>query len=280
MSGALLAQIVSMLAKLLKSRRSPERCPAIPTGQRVYAVGDVHGCLTELDELLALIEADDAQRPEAEVTLVFIGDLVDRGPASAQVIDRLADLVGARPGVRVLAGNHEEILLRALDGDDKALKLFCRIGGRETAISYGIAAADYERMDYVELAAALNAHVPARHRAFFEQLEDMIVLGDYLFVHAGVRPHVALDQQQPEDLRWIRSSFLDHGRPLEKMVVHGHTIAEAVDRQPHRIGIDTGAYQTGRLTAIGLEGSNSWTLQTDGDTRRGNQDGSLNRVFS
>lgn len=269
-----------MLAKLLKSRRSPERCPAIPAGHRVYAVGDVHGCLAELDQLLALIDADDAARPEAETLLIFIGDLVDRGPASAQVIDRVARLATGRSGVRVLAGNHEEILLHALDGDEKALRLFCRIGGRETAISYGIPLIEYERMDYQELAEALNACVPALHRDLFARLEDMIVLGDYVFVHAGVRPHTALDQQHTDDLRWIRSSFLDHGRPLEKMVVHGHTITDQVDRQPHRIGIDTGAYQTGRLTAIGLESTSCWTLQTGENVQRGNDYEALNPHFT
>ena len=192
------------------------------------------------------------------------------------MIDRIAALAGERPGVRVLAGNHEEILLRALGGDDKALRLFCRIGGRETAISYGIAPAAYERMGYAELSAALNSHVPPAHRAFLDRLEDMIVMGDYVFVHAGVRPHTALEQQHSDDLRWIRSAFLDYGRPLEKMVVHGHTIADQVDRQPHRIGIDTGAYQTGKLTAIGLEGTESWTLQTGCAVRHGTADDEVN----
>ena len=251
-----------MLPKFLKSRRSSPRPPELPAGRRVYAIGDVHGCISELKRLLAMIAADEATRPAAETTLIFIGDVVDRGPSSAQVIDQLRRLAGERPDVRFLAGNHEEIFLRALAGDPKALRLFCRIGGRETARSYGIGDAEYERLDYPELAVALQRVVPAEHRAFLEQLEDMIVVGDYVFVHAGVHPHAELDEQVVTDLRWIRSPFLDHGRPLEKMVVHGHTIAAEIDRQPHRIGIDTGAYATGRLTALGLEGAESWQLQT------------------
>lgn len=251
-----------MLAKLLKSRRLPVWRPALPAGRRVYAVGDIHGCATELDQLLAMIAADEAARDTAETTLIFIGDLVDRGPSSRQVIDRLLRLARERHDVRVLAGNHEEIFARALDADPKALRLFCRIGGRETALSYGIGAAEYERLDYDELAAALDSRVPAEHRAFLGELEDMVVLGDYVFVHAGVDPQAELDAQDPTDLRWIRSPFLDHGRPLAKMVVHGHTIADDLDVQPHRIGIDTGAYATGRLTAIGLEGAEMWRLQT------------------
>ena len=251
-----------MLAKFLKSRRSPVARPAIPSGRRVYAIGDVHGCADELDRLLAMIDADDAGREAAATTTVFIGDLVDRGPASARVLDRMCELVAEDRDVRFLAGNHEEIFARALDGDAKALRLFCRIGGRETAISYGIGEAEYDLLDYDELAAALDRQVPASHRSFLDRLENMIEIGDYVFVHAGVHPGVPLEDQSRTDLRWIRSPFLDHGRPLAKMVVHGHTIADDLDVQPHRIGIDTGAYATGRLTAIGLEGEDMWRLQT------------------
>ena len=251
-----------MLAKLLKSRRPVARRPAIPPGRRVYAIGDIHGCAEELERLLAMIDTDDGERSEAETTLIFIGDLVDRGPASAQVIERLRILAAEGRDMRFLAGNHEEVFCRALDGDAKSLRLFCRIGGRETALSYGITSSEYERLDYDELAVALGERVPTEHRRFFDRLENIIFLGDYAFVHAGVDPNAELDQQKPTDLRWIRSPFLDHGRPLAKMVVHGHTIAEDLDVRPHRIGIDTGAYATGRLTAIGLEGEEMWHLQT------------------
>lgn len=251
-----------MLANLLKSRRSPARLPAIPAGQRIYAIGDVHGCLSELDTLLAMIDAQERSRDAAATTLVFLGDLVDRGPASAQVIGRVRDIAAERGNVRCLLGNHEEVFLQALDGALGAIKLFCRIGGRETAISYGLTEGEYERLDYAELQAALDRLVPAADRAFLAQCEDMIEIGDYLFVHAGIRPGVALGEQRPADLRWIRETFLDHGRPLEKMVVHGHTIAETVETGPHRIGIDTGAYATGRLTALCLEGTARDVLQT------------------
>lgn len=251
-----------MLAKLLKSRRSPVTRSAIPAGQRVYAIGDVHGCLDELETLLTQIDADNDAREQAKVSLIFLGDLVDRGPASAQVVERVRRLSTERPRVRCLTGNHEEVFLGALDGDEKALRLFCRIGGRETALSYGMDAGDYERADYPELGAALRDLVPAAHRAFLSQFEDMIVLGDYAFVHAGVRPDRALDEQRPSDLRWIRDTFLEHDRPLAKLVVHGHTIADDWEVRSHRIGIDTGAFATGRLTALGLEGEASWRLQT------------------
>lgn len=250
-----------MLAKFLKRSRVPDVARAIPPGQRVYAIGDVHGCLDQLERLLAQIDADDGRRGAAQTSLIFLGDLVDRGPCSAQVVERVRALASERRDVRCIAGNHEEIFLAALAGDVTALKLFCRVGGRETALSYGMSAEDYERSDYDGLATALDALVPAAHREFIGSFEDMVTIGDYLFVHAGVRPQTALDEQRTADLRWIRGNFLDHDRPLEKMVVHGHTIADDVQMRMHRIGIDTGAFQTGTLTALGLQGRDRWVLQ-------------------
>jgi serine/threonine protein phosphatase 1 len=252
-----------MISKLFASRRratAPE--PTIPTGQRVYAVGDIHGCADLLGDVVALIEADDAARGPAETSIVFLGDLVDRGPDTAGVIDRLIALAESRPRVRFLLGNHEEVFLGALEGEPKALRLFCRIGGRETVLSYGMDASEYERLDYEELVHRLEQLVPSAHRDFFGRFEDVIEIGDYAFVHAGVRPDMPLQQQRTGDLRWIRDPFLDHRTRLEKMIVHGHTITEGIETRPHRIGIDTGAYTTGRLTALGLEGDRRWHLQT------------------
>jgi len=251
-----------MLKKLLMARRASATPPAtIPDGERVYAIGDVHGCAALLDQLLARIADDDAARGPARTTLIFLGDLVDRGPASAAVIERLRRLAAERPDTRFLLGNHEEVFLESLRGEPKALRMFCRIGGRETIMSYGLDAADYDRMDYEELHAAMRTHVPEAHQTFLEGFEDMIVIGDYAFVHAGVRPGTDLAAQRSADLRWIRNPFLDHDRPLEKMVVHGHTISAGLDVQPHRIGVDTGAYESGRLTALGLEGVERWTVE-------------------
>ncbi len=254
-----------MISKLFPSRRrAVEGAPTIPPGQRVYAIGDIHGCADLLDDLIEQIEEDDAARGPAETSIIFLGDLVDRGPNSAAVIDRLIALADSRPRVRVLLGNHEEIFLGALDGEPKALRLFCRIGGRETVLSYGMAAEEYERLDYEELVHRLDELVPPSHRAFFQRFEDMVVIGDYAFVHAGVRPDTPLDQQRGGDLRWIRDPFLAHRTRLDKMIVHGHTITGSVESYAHRIGIDTGAYTTGRLTALGLEGDQRWELETGG----------------
>lgn len=250
-----------MLDRLFRKREAAAD-PCVPEGQRLYAIGDIHGRLDLLDALLRQIDADDAARAPADTQLIFLGDLVDRGPDSAAVVERLRRLAIERPNTLFLMGNHEEVLLAALDGDARAMHGFCRIGGRETALSYGIDPALYERMDYEELHAALTRAVPASHVSFLRSFEDWAMAGDYMFVHAGVAPKVALDAQKPGDLRWIRRGFLEHRRRLDRMIVHGHTIHPEVERRPHRIGIDTGAYETGRLTALGLEEAAQWVLQT------------------
>lgn len=251
-----------MLLKFLKRATPPRSAPTIPPGQRVYAIGDIHGRLDLLEPLLDAIDADDTARGPARTTYVFLGDLVDRGPDSCGVVERIRRLAEEKPDVRLLAGNHEEIFLGAIGGEDKALRLFCRIGGRETAISYGIAPPNYEAMDYDELAEALADVVPPDHQALLAGASDMEVIGDYAFVHAGVHPDRALSEQRSSDLRWIRNPFLDHRTPLEKMIVHGHTVSSTVEFLPHRIGVDTGAYESGRLSALGLEAERTWHLDT------------------
>lgn len=236
---------------------------AVPEGQRVYAIGDVHGRLDLLDQLLALIEEDSAARGGgAQTRLVFLGDYVDRGPASAGVVDRLLELRAGPIPTRFLAGNHEEVFLKAIGGDEKLVRFFIRIGGRPTVLSYGITEEDYGRMSYAELSAELLRRVPRRHVDFLATLEDLIEVGDYVFVHAGLRPGVAFEQQTVGDLRWIREGFLRSGANHGRMVVHGHTITDDVDERPNRIGIDTGAFASGRLTAVGLEGTERWYLST------------------
>lgn len=251
-----------MLRKLFRARGGAAPSATIPPGRRVYAIGDIHGRLDLLDQLLAEIDADDAARASAETALIFVGDLVDRGPDSCGVVERLRRLAAERAHVHLIAGNHEEIFLQAIEGDAKALRLFCRVGGRETLLSYGMTPDHYDRTDYDELAALLPTLVPDEHRAFIAGFEDWVIVGDYAFVHAGVRPGVPIEQQQVSDLRWIRSTFLDHRGSFGEVVVHGHTIEDEVVFRPNRIGIDTGAYQSGKLTALGLEGDERWLLQT------------------
>lgn len=243
-------------------KTEPQSAASMTAGMRVYAIGDIHGRSDLLNEILARIAEDDARRVPTRTQLVFLGDYVDRGPDSAGVLDRLIRLEQERPETHFLMGNHDEVFASVLAGDVKALKFFHRIGGRETILSYGMAPDTYDRLDYPDLLERILALVPAAHVAFLRRLEDMVVLGDYTFVHAGIRPDVPLDRQKPADLHWIREEFLEHDTALGTVVVHGHTISEAVETRAHRIGIDTGAYQSGRLTALGLEGNRHWSVQT------------------
>lgn len=252
--------VLATLSRLVSRRRAAD--PVLPPGQRVYAIGDIHGRLDLFDELLAKIEIDDAARGCAETHLILLGDLVDRGEDSAGVVSRAIALKASGRKFRCLQGNHEEVFLKAARGDAKATKFLVRIGGRKTLASYGVTDREYDELDYEELARIFGERVPAAHLTFLESCEDMIEMGDYVFVHAGVRPGVALNDQKPSDLRWIREEFLRHQGAFGRVVIHGHSITDDVDRRNNRIGIDTGAYASGRLTAICLEGAESWFLAT------------------
>jgi serine/threonine protein phosphatase 1 len=241
--------------------RGQLRGSAVPDGIRVYAIGDIHGRRDLLDRLLGMIDDDDAARGPARTELIFLGDLVDRGPDSVGVIERLMALRETRR-VRYLMGNHEEVFLRAVGGDLRALRFLIRIGGRETLLSYGMSEEEYCGLDFDDLLPLLQQKVPPAHVSFLSAFESWIEVGDYLFVHAGLRPGVAVEDQKTSDLCWIREDFLSHRDSFGKMVVHGHSITEEIDERPNRIGIDTGAFASGRLTAIGLEADQRWYLST------------------
>ena len=238
------------------------RGPAGARGWRAYGVGDIHGRLDLLDELLDKIHEDIAQRPAAKVLLVFVGDLIDRGPSSAQVVERLRTY--KHPGVQpmFLLGNHEEVLLRILGGEADLITKWRWFGGAECMESYGVDKASFAALADDEALEVVRGAIPATHRKFIESFHDSCRFGDYLFVHAGIRPGIDFDQQRQSDLRWIRDPFLfdetDHGF----VVVHGHTIRPDVEMRPNRIGIDTGAYRSGVLTALAIEGSDTWLLDT------------------
>jgi serine/threonine protein phosphatase 1 len=179
------------LRKLFRAPASAP-LPAVPAGQRVYAVGDVHGCRAPFEALIAAIDADDAARPGADTTVILLGDLVDRGPDSAGVL-ALARAWQARRRVRILTGNHEEMFLESFENPD-VLREFLRHGGRETVLSFGIDPEAYTRADLAETRALMRRHIPQAELDFITTFEDRIEIGDYLFVHAGVRPGIALDQ--------------------------------------------------------------------------------------
>jgi serine/threonine protein phosphatase 1 len=251
--------MIASLRRLLR-RREAAPLPAIPHGERVYAIGDIHGRLDLFSALAAAIDADDAARKPAQTTVILLGDLVDRGPDSAGVL-ALARQWGERRRVRILAGNHEEMMLGALDSLDMLRRfVHTNAGGRETLLSFGIAPQDYDRASWEELLEMARAAVDAETLAFVNSFEDMITVGDYCFVHAGIRPGVALTEQVGPDLRWIREPFLSSPGSHGPVIVHGHTIDDDPQIRPNRIGLDTGAYASGRLTAMGLEGTNRWLL--------------------
>jgi len=227
--------------------------PDIPAGQRVYAIGDIHGQLDLFDAMLAAITADDATSARAHTTIVLLGDLINRGPDSAGVIAR-ARALQRTCDVRILSGNHEEMFLLSLT-DREVFRSLLRHGARQTALSFGVDRVAFDAAELEDAQALMREAVPAEVIAWLQGLEDMVAIGGYLFVHAGINPAVPLAEQQTRDLRWIREPFLSHVAPHPLMVVHGHTIVDEPEERANRIGIDTGAYRTGRLTALRLEGT-------------------------
>ncbi len=251
---------MKLLARLFGAP-APAGPPELPAGHRLYAVGDVHGRDDLLAELLAAIDADAEQRGPAKRILVFLGDLIDRGPSSAEVVERLRTYRPAGTRLVFLAGNHEEVLLRILDGDAQLVGDWLRFGGAECLRSYGVDPDIIRKMTPDRALETIQAAIPAAHVDFLRTFDDTFRAGDYLFVHAGIRPGIPLAEQAPSDLRWIREPFLTDGAEHGFMVVHGHTIREGVEERVNRIGIDTGAYRYGVLTALGLEGADRWYLQ-------------------
>lgn len=239
--------------------------PAGKPGMRAYAIGDVHGCLDQLQRLLAAIEADNSARPPRISYVVLLGDLVDRGPDSRGVVELLRTY--APPGIRTvfIKGNHEEFLLGALAGEPGVLHPWLDYGGRDCAQSYGLDPGRLVALEEADAAALLRQHVPETHRKFIDGFADTFRFGDYLRVHAGIRPGVPLEQQVPADLRWIRDPFLSDTAYHGMVVVHGHTIVDEPQIRANRIGIDTGAYGGGPLTALAVEGEERRLIQVGSD---------------
>ena len=229
----------------------------VPAGQAAYAIGDIHGRLDLLEDLLSRI-AEDARRNHTDQArqLVFLGDYVDRGSESRGVVERLLD--DPMPGFSkvYLMGNHEEAMLAFLEGVSDGLN-WLSFGGLETLLSYGVPLRSLPRNEdsVRSLRQALAEAVPQSHLDFFRSCTLHHSIGDYLFVHAGVRPGIALERQEPADLMWIRDDFLRSKVPLPgRIVVHGHTICDLPQNRDHRINIDTGAFVSGRLTCLVLRG--------------------------
>jgi serine/threonine protein phosphatase 1 len=236
----------------------------VPDGLRVYAIGDVHGRFDLLVGMLKRIKADSETRTAADTHVVLLGDLIDRGPQSAQVLEFLRVYRNNFATFHFIAGNHEEAMLATLGGFDLSRQnSWLDFGGRDTLVSYGVDLALLNDED-TDVAALMRDNIPRTHIDFLESFEESILFGDYLFVHAGIRPGVAIERQRGTDLRWIRHDFLDDESDHGVIVVHGHTITRTPDIRKNRIGIDTGAYMSGMLTALGLEGRERWFMMEHG----------------
>jgi serine/threonine protein phosphatase 1 len=214
------------------------------------AIGDVHG---RRDLLAALLDAVEARAAGEKLRIVFLGDIIDRGPESRQALDLVIDTLSRHPASRLILGNHEEFMLRFVGDAENRLRtaeLWFNNGGLETLHSYGFRQA--ERIDTI---AARFADEFAGHLAALHAADWMIRDGGYCFVHGGVDPAVPLAEQDPETTRWIRYEFLDWRGPLEMTVVHGHTPTDSALPEVHgnRIALDTGAVYTGHLTCALLE---------------------------
>ena len=228
--------------------------PQVPDGVRVYAVGDIHGRADLLDQALNRIDADLDKNPIFHSLEVFLGDYVDRGPNSRQVIDRLLTRGASRKTI-FLKGNHE-IYLADFVNNPTVLHEWQRLGGLATLTSYGIVASvKTDEASQVRLSAAFDRAFPQSHRQFLRDLKLSFTCGDFLFVHAGVRPGISLEMQHEDDLLWIRDDFLLSEENFSKYVIYGHTPVAQPDIRPNRMNIDTGAYATGRLTCLKLEGN-------------------------
>src|SRR5690348_2976528 len=226
----------------------------VPEGIRLYAIGDVHGRLDLLNRLLARIEADIADRPVEHAIHVFLGDYIDRGPASKEVFDRLIALCATQLAV-FLRGNHETYLSEFLT-DPGVLSEWKQLGGLATLLSYGLdPSSDCGAEEEQRLSQALARTLPPAHRQLLGIMRPSFTCGDFFFVHAGIRPGTPLDKQDEVDLLWIREEFLLSQDLYEKVIVHGHTPMPEPQIYPNRINIDTGAYATGRLTCLALEGN-------------------------
>lgn len=225
----------------------------LPLGHRIYAVGDIHGRVDCLSDLLQKMHNHMRQYPVADNTVVFLGDYVDRGPHSKEVVDCL--LEHPLPAKNIyLMGNHEYVLLLFLKGEFP-YKVWLRWGGEATLTSYGVVPCSPDAVDEEvgEVRAQLESRISAAHKQFYAQLQLTYEAGDYLFVHAGVRPGLELGKQQMEDLLFIREDFLNEPVSIDKTIIHGHTVFKEPFIRDKSIGIDTGAYATGILTALILE---------------------------
>jgi serine/threonine protein phosphatase 1 len=249
----------------LRELRVRGRRPSLPAELRIYAIGDIHGRLDLLNELLARISSDIALRPTVRPLYVFLGDYIDRGSASRETIDRLIEHGKTHESV-FLKGNHELIAIKCLS-DRGLFDQWLRLGGLETLVSYGVPAETLANGKQIaELQSAFHGALPQAHFRFFRDLKNSFECGDFFFAHAGVKPNVELSRQKENDLLWIRGEFLTSKDDFGKIIVHGHTPTREIEVGPNRINIDTGAFATGCLSCLVLEGQELSVIDTSFDS--------------
>ena len=237
------------------------RKPSMPEGLRFYVIGDIHGRVDLLEQLFSLIDYDLAESEPGRSVQLFLGDYIDRGASSRATIDKLIERAEIHE-CAFLRGNHEAVAVSCLT-DKASIPAWMRIGGAETLLSYGVRPT--LSLSVGELSAiqsAFQSALPRSHLQFFGRLQTQLVVGDYFFVHAGIRPGIPLTKQKERDLLWIRDEFLASTQDHGKVVVHGHTPSVDVEYRPNRINIDTGAYFTNRLTCLVLESNQRRLIQT------------------
>jgi serine/threonine protein phosphatase 1 len=246
-----------------------------PEFRRVYAIGDIHGRLDLFRRLIADVAIDNRLRDPMVTGIVLLGDVIDRGPQSAQLLRACRELTRMTDRFVMLKGNHEAMMVTALRHDLRAMGPWLRYGGRETLHSFGMTDAEIDDPEPFDLAADARSRIGEDLLDWVDSLPVTLRAMDYLFVHAGIRPGIPLKEQEEDDLLWIRDEFLNWDEDFGGLVVvHGHTVFEGKPGiTDHRIGIDTGAYYTGQLTAVGLERGEGWIFSTsDPEQPRGQSD--------
>lgn len=245
--------------------RTQTKTPRGSPGKLGYVIGDVHGRLDLLDSLLSKIAVHRRAFSDSEAHVILLGDVIDRGPDSRGVLNRLRAGLAFDAKLHILKGNHEEMMVDALSGATHRLQSWLSSGGYACARSYGVEVGGLFGEDPTTLEARLLASIPQTDIAFLDSFLDCISFGDYFFAHAGVRPGRAIDEQTAQDLRWIRAPFLRSNADHGAVVVHGHSVTLEVEERRNRIGIDTGAWKTGVLTALWIREDRRGLIQANGD---------------
>lgn len=256
----MITKSIGHLKRLLKK----PSVPAVPEDMRIYAIGDIHGRADLLGGLLTAIEDDLRAQPVAQAVEVYLGDYVDRGSDSRAVLETLRR-DPRHPGQRVcVKGNHEAMLLAFLD-NPATFSMWRRHGGLATLASYGVPLPeDPDFPDLGRLSKTFREAFPSTHEQFLRNLTTLYQRAGYTFVHAGLRPGTATDAQTEQDCLWIRDAFLKRSYDFGSVVVHGHSPVPTVERYPHRINVDTGAFATGRLSCLVIEATGLRVIRTEG----------------